>query len=412
MYFNINNYVELINGKNKFLIINKKKCMIIEITKKCYSILKRCQKGIEINKITNNNEFLNKILNKLQKLNVGKLEKEKKTTKFKKLNKNELEMIWLPLTSVCNYKCIHCYEMANNTKKIEKEISIEDYKYFFDSISKNYSLKCVQLTGGEPLLRGKIFVENLLKLLAKYNIETIEIFSNLSLMDNDYIEMFKKYNVSVATSLYSQNSETNDFITQTKGSLENTIKKLKNLKENNIKFRVGIIIMEQNKDEKDSLRTWINNLFELNDLKKFDIIRPIGRGENNINIPKEIFKEQYIDQIKHVNFLNFLNYDYNKKYNSCWGNKICLKSNGKLYPCVMSKVQVGNYKNILKILNKKNSYRFLTKDKIKVCKFCEYRYLCNECRAMYSKNKRDLKCKPFTCTYNPLTNKFGGKYEN
>lgn len=77
----------------------------------------------------------------------------------------------------------------------------------------------------------------------KYSIKTIEIFSNLSLLDNDYIEMFKKCNVCIATSLYSQKAETNDSITQAKASLENTLNKLQTLKNNNIKFRVGIIML-------------------------------------------------------------------------------------------------------------------------------------------------------------------------
>lgn len=67
----------------------------------------------------------------------------------------------------------------------------------------------------------------------------------------------------------------------------------------------------------------------------------------------------------------------------------------------MSKVKVGKFKNVNKILRQRNSYRFLTKDKIKICKKCEYRYLCSECRAMYSDKKSNLKSKPFTCSYDP-----------
>lgn len=72
----------------------------------------------------------------------------------------------------------------------------------------------------------------------------------------------------------------------------------------------------------------------------------------------------------------------------------------------MSNIKVGNYQNIIKLLSASNSYRFLTKDKIKICKKCEYRYLCLECRAIYSKTRKEWTDKPFTCLYNTKTLKF------
>lgn len=48
-------------------------------------------------------------------------------------------------------------------------------------------------------------------------------------------------------------------------------------------------------------------------------------------------------------------------------------------------------------LRKFRSYWFITKDKIKVCKDCEYRYVCNDCRA-FVKHKFD---KPKKCNYDP-----------
>lgn len=259
------------------------------------------------------------------------------------------------------------------------------------------------------MLLGYNYIESLLKIVKKYNVNLIEIYSNLSLLNEKYIKLFKEYNVQVATSFYSQNSEKHDKITGIIGSQKKTLDSLDLLYRNNVKFRIGIVMMNENIAEKDTLRKWLNERYNLNDSKNFDIVRPIGRADNNALIPQKEFNEKFLNTTEILNAQNFNSYYYNKKFNSCWGDKVCLKPDGKIYPCVMSNISFGNYKDVLKILSNKNSYRFLTKDKIKRCKNCEKRYLCFECRAMLSKTKHDLKITPYLCTYDIKTSKFKNK---
>lgn len=294
----------------------------------------------------------------------------------------------------------------NNNGVCGNILDIKDYDEFFNKLTSHYKIKCVQITGGEPLLRGEEFVEKILSMLRRYKIPIIEIFSNLSLVNENYIKLFKKYNVRIATSFYSTIPKINDTITGVNGSYITSTSKLNLLKENDIKFRVAVIILKQNEHEKDSIRAWLNNRYGLDDKKAYDLVRPIGRGGNYDNIPLNLFNEKYKNPAKHIMSFAYDYIDYNKIFNSCWGNKICLKSNGELYPCVMSKICIGKHKDVLKILDKKTSYRFLTKDKTKTCKHCEFRYLCLECRAMYSDNKKELKDKPFICSYNPKKAKY------
>ena len=72
----------------------------------------------------------------------------------------------------------------------------------------------------------------------------------------------------------------------------------------------------------------------------------------------------------------------------------------------MSSLNVGHVDNIISVLTNNNSYRYLTKDKIQGCSKCELRYLCNECRAIYSKDISEIYDKPFTCTYDPQKKHF------
>jgi SPASM domain peptide maturase of grasp-with-spasm system len=47
-------------------------------------------------------------------------------------------------------------------------------------------------------------------------------------------------------------------------------------------------------------------------------------------------------------------------------------------------------------------YWDITKDQVAVCKDCEFRYICTDCRA-YVENPEDMYSKPLKCGYNPYT---------
>jgi SPASM domain peptide maturase of grasp-with-spasm system len=45
---------------------------------------------------------------------------------------------------------------------------------------------------------------------------------------------------------------------------------------------------------------------------------------------------------------------------------------------------------------------YIHKDQISVCKDCEFRHICTDCRA-YLENPKDVYSKPLKCGYNPYT---------
>lgn len=50
-------------------------------------------------------------------------------------------------------------------------------------------------------------------------------------------------------------------------------------------------------------------------------------------------------------------------------------------------------------------YWNLNKDQINICKDCEFRYICTDCRA-YIENPDDMYSKPLKCGYNPYTSEW------
>jgi len=91
-------------------------------------------------------------------------------------------------------------------------------------------------------------------------------------------------------------------------------------------------------------------------------------------------------------------------FNSCLNRKISVDENGEIKNCPSMTFSYGNISNtslysvILK--EKFKQYWTINKDQIAVCKGCEFRYMCTDCRAFIS-TEDDLFSKPSKCTYSP-----------
>lgn len=98
-----------------------------------------------------------------------------------------------------------------------------------------------------------------------------------------------------------------------------------------------------------------------------------------------------------------------KNFNSCLNRKISIDENGYIKNCPSLNSNYGNIKNtsLQEALNHPDfkHYWNITKDKIDVCKDCEFRYICTDCRA-YTVDSDNVFSKPLKCGYNPYTNEW------
>jgi SPASM domain peptide maturase of grasp-with-spasm system len=98
-------------------------------------------------------------------------------------------------------------------------------------------------------------------------------------------------------------------------------------------------------------------------------------------------------------------------HNSCLHKKIAIDIEGNIRNCLSMPQNFGNIKDtrLEEALqhNDFKKYWNLTKDQIEVCKDCEFRYICTDCRAYTERshiNKEGLDTsKPLKCSYNPYT---------
>jgi SPASM domain peptide maturase of grasp-with-spasm system len=104
--------------------------------------------------------------------------------------------------------------------------------------------------------------------------------------------------------------------------------------------------------------------------------------------------------------INMKTFSESKNFNSCLNRKISVDKRGNIKNCPSMTKNYGNVKSTTldETINNSDFKKVwnITKDQIDVCKNCEFRYVCTDCRA-YIENPNDKYSKPLKCGYNPNT---------
>jgi SPASM domain peptide maturase of grasp-with-spasm system len=143
-------------------------------------------------------------------------------------------------------------------------------------------------------------------------------------------------------------------------------------------------------------------------LKKFDAVAVFSR-EDDYTIKKcgSICPEYFS--------LNLMTYFESKKHNSCLNQKIAIDRNGNIKNCLSLNETFGNvgHSSLSQALNSKGFKKYwnITKDSINVCKNCEFRYVCTDCRA-FLEDPEDILSKPLKCGYDPRSGQWNSWRQN
>ncbi|WHF51913.1 grasp-with-spasm system SPASM domain peptide maturase [Chryseobacterium gotjawalense] len=144
---------------------------------------------------------------------------------------------------------------------------------------------------------------------------------------------------------------------------------------------------------------------------------------NNINcqsFPVISLSSNYLskENCGHISEFNFSTdircFTESNFHNSCLHKKIAIDIDGNIKNCPSMSQSFGNIKNttLKEALNQKDFKKYwnVTKDEIEVCKDCEFRYICTDCRAYTERthtNEEGLDVsKPLKCGYDPYTGKW------
>lgn len=147
----------------------------------------------------------------------------------------------LDITEACTEHCIHCY--VPESKPLF--LPFEKIKEVIDQFSEMGGLH-VTISGGECLLHPNF--EKIVRYVRQVDC-TCRILSNLTLCDEEKIDLFKDLECTVQVSLYSMDPAIHDSITRSPGSHGKTKRAIEKLYQANVPVKISCPTMRENFDQ-------------------------------------------------------------------------------------------------------------------------------------------------------------------
>lgn len=268
-------------------------------------------------------------------------------------------------------------------------------------------------------------IENYFQILIKNDFafltDTPELFPKLKL---DWYEPFEVTNAIIdisseskfdVVSVLRQLSDLNCKFIQirfykntSKKELEGLFQFLNNIESNTI--GVDILMPFNVELEQLDCKTFFENHRRLNNLIVYASPRgreiiPVGHSRYYIHTGVAITSEKHCGVIdKSLFSINIKTFTESLNHNSCLNGKLSIDKYGDIKNCPSMPQSFGNVKDtsLQQALADKafKKHWNLSKDSIKVCSDCEFRYICTDCRA-YTENPENDKSKPLKCGYDP-----------
>lgn len=260
------------------------------------------------------------------------------------------------ITTSCNLFCSGCYARANETcneHNSKLQLSVERWEEIFDEAGK-LGISFILLAGGEPLMNKEV-----IKKAAAFKNIIFPIFTNGTLIDEFYVNMFSKNRNLVPFLSIEGNEETTD-TRRGNGTYKALINAMNLLKSRHILFGTSITVTKENLNsvtDLDYIRQLKDNGCCIVIYVEYVPVNPeaseLAPDENDrIRLEKQqiILNNQFSDMI-------FLSFPGDEKY-----TKGCLaagrgffhiSANGSAEPCPFSPFSDMNLKDytILEVLS-------------------------------------------------------------
>ncbi len=408
-FFDFNRDVFLVKGAKRGALHNLSNGDIFSIDPTSIEIVEGCEAGRSIDEISagieaTSREQIVDYLRQIAESGMGAFVDEPTSDPKIDIEKRyeHLDFAWFELREDCNLRCLHCYCMSKPDNFKPNRLSHDEWLGLIDDV-RRLECRSIQFIGGEPFLYGEKIFE-LAEHAKSIGIDSMEMFSNFTLLNEEWADRMKELGMRAVTSIYSKRPEVHDEITTIEGSFERTMRGVNMLRERGIGLRVACTIMKQNQDYADETWEFLKEI-DAPRHRTFDIVRPSGRGND-----AEIFPDKYSRKRRYKRTGRFMATDratFIKRYNgnSCWQGKIAISSEGYVNPCIMQRDGTAeNVRNTsLEEIIKGDIHRYwdISMDRIDVCKDCEYRYACHDCRVVAAGEGGELTARSLHCSYDP-----------
>lgn len=312
---------------------------------------------------------------------------------------NNISII-LKVTDYCNLKCSFCrYTLQTNKNPMQMDIELAKkciYKAAIHNISQKVNYLHIIFHGGEPLLWGK---ENFIdvfrfedEFVIKYpNFKFYNsIQTNATMLDYEYIELFKKYNVSIGVSVDGPES-----INFHKASID-IANKIALLNEMGANYGILSVITNSHKDKAKDYYEFV----KLNKIKSVGLcycFDPIGEGSVSNDVLSsfliELFELYFYGEYKFrirefdcviKNCLGRETHNCNFQCRENCGKFFSVFPNGYVYFCdayeykgdVLGSIKEKSFSDILSSEKLKEILQVLERNYMNNCRNCTILDLC------------------------------------
>ena len=269
----------------------------------------------------------------------------------------------------CPSNCKYCWGSEKNSQMMSTEIIDQIIEWL-----KDFRDDDVHFTfhGGEPLLAGYDFYKYSLEKLSQLpNVEGFSLQSNIWLLTPEMVDLFKKYNIAISTSIDGP-EDINDY-QRGEGYFKKTMDNYKLAKDNGLDVNFVLTVTDYSKDFSDDLY----DFFKDNQMNlKIHAALPSLRGDNAD--PWALDQEEHGKLL--IDWLDKYLYDLDKfsimdldhiaksalrrrgtlcTFADCIGTTLAVGADGSIYPCYrfvgMDEYVLGNVANNLSFDDLKTS---------------------------------------------------------
>lgn len=321
-----------------------------------------------------------------------------------------VSIMWKTVSEACNLACDYCYYSScggqpATIRKIRYEL-LE--KFIKEYMELDQRVASFIWQGGEPLLAGLDFFENVINLQKRYvkngTLISNSLQTNATLITDEWALFFKQNNFFIGVSLDGP-KEINDIRRvngQGMGSYERIMRGIACLRKYNVDFNILSVIHEENVDKAKELMSFYQKEnfthVQLIPCMEFQSQKPDSPGKYLITPEQygdflcEVFDVWYNDGNPTISirfFDNMLSIYLGRQAELCIHHQTCpkviiLEQNGDAYPCdfyINDKYKLGNagVDRLSDILSNPVYSQFLNlkqdlPEKCRVCKYIKYCY--------------------------------------
>lgn len=174
-------------------------------------------------------------------------------------NRYTSRVFW-SVTGRCNFRCRHCYMDAPDT--MLGELSTVEALSLIDQMAECGVLR-VDITGGEPLVRGDLW--QLIDRILSYKMTIGQFYTNGWLLDEKVLDEFEKRGLKPEIAVSFDGVGWHDWMRRVAGAEEASLRALKLCRERGFPVSVGICIHRGNKDTLPFGFVWGILLFKFKD---------------------------------------------------------------------------------------------------------------------------------------------------